>query len=189
MDAEDEEDPYSDDDVDAVATPLRPAYPPASQSNSYTPPTAGPGPSCVHHQTLHVTTSLAHDLFPTQVTEPHYTNHAGYPWSVPHPSTSPLPFQPVLGAPCPHMGYYPVGVALSRVAQVLEATQPPYLLLPHHPNVPPVPPPQPPPYSRLPTAPPNTAHTHRGQNRQQPSQYPCGKSTSCSSLVSTSVTK
>lgn len=176
---EDEEDPYSDDDVDAVATPLRPAYPPASQS-SLIPSAPASSSSCVHHQALPATTSLTQDLVST---ESHYTDHLGYPWPAPQPSASPLPFQPVLGAPCPQLGYYPVGVALTRVVQVLEATQPPYLLLPHHPNVPPVP------HSRPPPAPPNTARAHRG-HRGQSSQYPtCGKSNNCSSIMPTSVTK
>ncbi|XP_042890701.1 vegetative cell wall protein gp1-like [Penaeus japonicus] len=159
------------EDPDAVATPLRPAYaptpspaPPASlSSGSFGANNASPFNPAFERELARATAPLWPSPPPT----------------APAPST--LPFQPPpqpyahnAHARSTHMSYYPLelgspGVVLSRVVRVLEATPPPYLLLPEHPHVPPtLPLPAPP-------APPNTAQGRRF-NSSFPASYPgCGK--------------
>lgn len=132
--------------MDAVATPLRPAYAPASTKVA-----AGP-------------------FRRRRTSAPPFNPSLSPPLEQkrsPESPTSGLPFQPALGPPYANVGYYPLavastgsvgpGVVLSRVVQVLEATPPPYLLLPDHPHVPP----SPTPVRKPPPVPPNTAHARR----------------------------
>lgn len=141
------EDPYEEEDVDAVATPLRPAYAPNSNKIA-----TGP-----FRRRRTSAPSFNPALSPPLEQEQH----------TPEPYVSGLPFQPSLAPPYARVGYYPLavagagsvgpGVVLSRVVQVLEATPPPYLLLPDHPHVPP----SPTPVRKPPPVPPNTAHARR----------------------------
>lgn len=133
--------------MDAVATPLRPAYAPAS--------TKVPAPSFIRRRTSGPTFNPALSPPPEQEQSSESSNTS-------------LPFQPALGPPYTSVSYYPLSVTgscsvgpdvvLSRVVQVLEATPPPYLLLPDHPNVPP----SPVSVRKPPPVPPNTAHARRG---------------------------
>ncbi|XP_045583581.1 uncharacterized protein [Procambarus clarkii] len=160
--------PYQLEDDDGVATPLRPAYAPSSQP----PPTS--------HPPGHTTFSAGSSCF---------RDHPQVSWASSHTTTHSLPFQPTPPPPYahPHMGCYPIemeavtgtGVVLSRVVRVLEATPPPYLLLPDHPNIPVSPAHS----KRPPPAPPNTAHGRR--RHSDISHYPgLSKSQTSSNLVS-----
>lgn len=133
--------------MDAVATPLRPGYPPAS--------TKVPAPSFTRRRTSGPIFNPALSQSPEQEQGPESPNPG-------------LPFQPALAPPYTSVSYYPMAVAgscsvgpdvvLSRVVQVLEAAPSPYLLLPDHPNVPP----SPVSVRKPPPVPPNTAHARRG---------------------------
>lgn len=164
------EDPYEDEDVDAVATPLRPAYAPAS--------TKAPSGPFRRHKTS--TPSYIHALSPSPERKQRD----------PESPTSGLPFQPILAPPYASVGYYPLGVGgtgsvgpgvvLSRVVQVLEATPPPCLLMPDHPHVPP----SPTTIRKAPPVPPNTAHARRAAITYHHSYPSLNKS--CSSSTASS---
>ncbi|XP_063589770.1 uncharacterized protein LOC134766774 [Penaeus indicus] len=153
------------EDPDAVATPLRPAYAPTP---SPAPPAAlASGPFSAH-------VSPFNPAFESELARAAAPLWPSPPPSAPAPST--LPFQPPPPHATPPYAHRPTahcyplelgspGVVLSRVVRVLEATPPPYLLLPEHPHVPPtLPLPAPP-------APPNTAHGRRF-NSSFPASYP-----------------
>ncbi|XP_063877230.1 AP2-associated protein kinase 1-like isoform X2 [Scylla paramamosain] len=151
------EDPYEEEDVDAVATPLRPAYAPASTKVSGTSFNRQRNPCPTFNPSLSPS--------PEQDQDSESPNNG-------------LPFQPALAPPYNGVSYYPLSVSgsdsvgpdvvLSRVVQVLETAPPPYLLLPDHPNIPP----SPVSVRKPPPVPPNTAHSRRGRPGYH-QQYPC----------------
>ncbi|XP_071546852.1 uncharacterized protein [Panulirus ornatus] len=145
-----------EDDVDAVATPLRPAYAPTSQTTAAAP---------------WVAPSQRADLprpppYPAGAPRPRGPTHT--PWAPPQPPAgSSLPFQPTPPRACTHVGYYPVaGTGVGALPRG-EGTG-------SHPTTVP-PPPRPPQHTPVPThaqAPAPGAAQHRPRPQVRAARLP-----------------